>query len=37
MGGDFVPNDPRAAMDLVRGLDLKGTKSMEILDLKGLG
>ena len=37
MGGDFVPNNPRDAMNLVRGLDLKTLKSMEILDLKGLG
>lgn len=37
LGGDFVPNDPREAMNLIRGLDLKTLKSMEILDLKGLG
>ena len=37
LGGDFVPDDPREAMNLIRGLDLKTLKSMEILDLKGLG
>ena len=37
LGGDFVPDNPREAMNLIRGLDLKTLKSMEILDLKGLG
>ena len=37
LGGDFVPDDPREAMNLIRGLDLKTLKSMEILSLKGLG
>jgi len=37
LGGDFVPDDPREAMNLIRGLDLKTLKSMEILPLKGLG
>tara|TARA_R100001224_G_C4010623_1_gene146011 strand:+ start:53 stop:1306 length:1254 start_codon:yes stop_codon:yes gene_type:complete len=37
LGGDFVPNNPREAVNLIRGLDLKTLKSMEILDLKGLG
>ena len=37
LGGDFVPNDPRDAMNVIRGLDLKTLKSMEILELKGLG
>lgn len=37
LGGDFVPDDPRDAMNLIRGLDLKTLKSMEILSLKGLG
>ena len=37
LGGDFVPDDPREAMNLIRGLDLKTLKSMEILALKGLG
>lgn len=37
IGGDFVPKNPRDAMNLIRGLDLKTLKSMEILDLKGLG
>lgn len=37
LGGDFVPDNPREAMNLIRGLDLKTLKSMEILSLKGLG
>ena len=37
LGGDFVPDNPRDAMNLIRGLDLKTLKSMEILDLTGKG
>lgn len=37
LGGDFVPKNPRDAMNLIRGLDLSTLKSMEILPLKGLG
>ena len=37
LGGDFVPNDPRDAMNLVRGLDLSTLKSMEILSLDAKG
>jgi len=37
LGGDFVPDNPREAMNLIRGLDLKTLKSMEIFSLKGLG
>ena len=37
LGGDFVPNDPREAMNLIRGLDLRTLKSMEILELTGKG
>ena len=37
LGGDFVPDNPRDAMNLIRGLDLKTLKSMEILELTGKG
>lgn len=37
LGGDFVPDNPREAMTLIRSLDLKTLKSMEILSLQGLG
>ena len=37
LGSDFVPDNPREAMNLIRGLDLKTLKSMEIFSLKGLG
>jgi hypothetical protein len=32
-----VPNDPREAMNLIRGADLKTLKDMEIFQLSGLG
>lgn len=35
--GDYVPPNPRDAMNLIRGLDLKTLKSMEILELTGKG
>ena len=34
---DTVPDDPREAMNLIRGADLKTLKDMEIFQLKGLG
>lgn len=37
LGGDFVPDDPRQAMNLIRSLDLKTLKAMEILPLTGKG
>ena len=37
LGGDFVPKNPREAMNLIRNLDLKTLKQMEILPLQGLG
>ena len=35
--GDYVPNNPREAMNLIRNLDIKTLNQMEILPLKGLG
>lgn len=37
LGGDFVPDDPREAMNLVRSLDLKTLQNMQIFAVSGLG
>ena len=37
LGGDFVPDDPREAMNLVRSLDLKTLQNMQIFSVAGLG
>ena len=37
LGGDFVPDDPREAMNLIRSLDLKTLQNMQIFSVAGLG